>query len=165
MAGPAAKAPAVEDRPPWDEAPPPPVDDYACPPLPEEPPVFEEPAPAPAPRQQKPAAAPKASGPDPNWEPFVEQAKRVLPGYLSALLYQCSAVFTDSGVTLHAPSFPYAQLNLPNNLAKLKQLTNDFYGKPADFQLEAAQAGAPRPAARSLDDFRNDKFNDVVKFK
>ena len=30
---------------------------------------------------------------------------------------------------------------------------------------EAAQAGAPRPAARSLDDFRNDKFNDVVKFK
>jgi hypothetical protein len=95
----------------------------------------------------------------------VEQAKRVLPGYLSALLYQCSAVFTDSGVTLHAPSFPYAQLNLPNNLAKLKQLTNDFYGKPADFQLEAAQAGAPRPAARSLDDFRNDKFNDVVKFK
>ena len=165
MAGTAAKAPAVEDRPPWDEAPPPPVDDYDCPPLPEEPPVFEEPAPAPAPRQQKPAAAPKASGPDPNWEPFVEQAKRVLPGYLSALLYQCSAVFTDSGVTLHAPSFPYAQLNLPNNLAKLKQLTNDFYGKPADFQLEAAQAGAPRPAARSLDDFRNDKFNDVVKFK
>ena len=165
MAGPAAKAPAVEDRPPWDEAPPPPGDDYDRPPLPEEPPVFEEPAPAPAPRQRKPAAAPASNGPDPNWEPYVEQAKRVLPGYLSALLYQCSAVFTDSGVTIHAPSFPYAQLNLPNNLAKLKQLTNDFYGKPADFQLEAAQAGAPRPAARSLDDFRNDKFNDVVKFK
>ena len=166
MAGTAAKPPVKEDRPPWDEAPPPPVDDYDRPPLPEEPPVFEEPAPAPAPRQRKPAAAaPTAKGPDPNWEPFVEQAKRVLPGYLSALLYQCSAVFTDSGVTLHAPSFPYAQLNLPNNLAKLKQLTNDFYGKPADFQLEAAQAGAPRPAARSLDDFRNDKFNDIVKFK
>ena len=164
MAGPAAKAPVMEDRPPWEDVPPPPMDDER-PPLPEEPPVFEEPAPAPKPRQRKPAAAPAASGPDPNWEPFVEQAKRVLPGYLSALLYQCSAVFTDSGVTLHAPSFPYAQLNLPNNLAKLKQLTNDFYGKPADFQLEAAQAGAPRPAARSLDDFRNDKFNDVVKFK
>ncbi|MBR2481490.1 MAG: hypothetical protein IKB58_01375, partial [Oscillospiraceae bacterium] len=79
--------------------------------------------------------------------------------------YDMFTSVTDSGVTLHAPSFPYAQLNLPNNLAKLKQLTNDFYGKPADFQLEAAQAGAPRPAARSLDDFRNDKFNDVVKFK
>ncbi len=164
MAGTAAKVPVAEDRPPWDEAPPPPADDYDRPPLPEEPPIFEEP-PAPKPRQRKPAAAPAANSPDPNWEPFVEQAKRVLPGYLSALLYQCSAVFTDSGITIHAPSFPYAQLNLPNNLAKLKQLTNDFYGKPADFQLEAAQAGAPRPAARSLDDFRNDKFNDVVKFK
>jgi len=165
MAGPAAKAPVIEDRPPWDEAPPPPEDDYDRPPLPEEPPVFEEP-PAPKPRERKPAApAPVSNGPDPNWEPFVEQAKRALPGYLSALLYQCSAVFTDSGLTIHAPSFPFAQLNLPNNLAKLKQLTNDFYGKPADFKLEAAQAGAPRPAARSLDDFRNDKFNDIVKFK
>ena len=161
MAGPAAKPPVVEDRPPWDDVPPPPMEDER-PPLPEEPPVFEEPAPVRRAPKQAPAAA---IGPDPNWEPFMNQAKQVLPSFLSALLYQCSGEFTDSGMTLRAPAFPFGQLNLPNNLAKLKQLANDFYGKPVDFHLEAAQAGAPRAAARSLDDFRNDKFNDVVKFK
>ena len=169
MAGPAAApaappAPVKEDRPPWDDAPPP-IDDYDMPPLPEETPPMREPA-APPPRRRVPPAAPAApNGPDPRWGDFIKAAEGKLPGYLASLLYQCSAQFAEGSLTLQAPAFPYGQLSLPNNLAKLKTLTNDFFGRPTEFKLEQAQAGAPRPAARSLDDFKNDKFNDIVKFK
>ena len=170
MAGPGAApaappTPVKEDRPPWDDAPPP-IDDYDRPPLPEEAPPMREPV-APPPRRRVPPAAPAAAsnGPDPRWGDFIKAAEGKLPGYLASLLYQCSARFAEDSLTLQAPAFPYGQLNLPNNLAKMKQLTNDFFGRPTEFKLEQAQAGAPRPAARSLDDFKNDKFNDIVKFK
>ena len=170
MAGPAATpaappAPVKEDRPPWDDAPPP-LDDYDRPPLPEEEPPMREPV-APPPRRRVPPAAPAATsnGPDPRWGDFIKAAEGKLPGYLASLLYQCSARFEEDSLTLQAPAFPFGQLNLPNNLAKMKQLTSEFFGRPTEFKLEQAQAGAPRPAARSLDDFKNDKFNDIVKFK
>lgn len=168
MGGTAAAAqsapPPVEDRPPWDEEPPPPVDDYDRPPLPEEPPAMDEP-PAQKAAEKKAAAPAGSGGPDPNWEPFVNLAKDTLPTFLSSLLYQCSATFTDSGMVLNAPPFPFGQLNMPNNLAKLKQCANTFYGRPVELKLESGEAGAPRPAMRSLDDFKNDKFNEIVKFK
>jgi len=163
MGGTAAAPEVLDDRPPWDEAPPP-ADDYDRPPLPEEPPVFDEP-PSPTPKPDaKQAPAPK-NGPDPNWEPFLNQAKASLPPFVSSLLYQCSASFTDNGMTIQAPPFPFGQLNMPANLQKLRECANRFYGKPVAFNLEASESGAPRPATRSLDDFRNDKFNSVVKFK
>lgn len=160
-----APAPQAQaDRPPWDEEPPAFADDYERPPLPEEPPVFEEPVSAPAPKkQEKPTAS--ANGPDPNWAPFMDMAKSKLPPFVSSLLHQCSGQFTDEGMVLTAPSFPYGQLNMPANLQKLKQCVNDFYGKPVDFKLESAASNAPRPAARSLDEFKNDKFSEIVKFK
>ena len=158
-------APKVQDdRPPWDEAPPPFIDDYDRPPLPEEPPVFDEPAPAPAP-QKKEQPAPAGNGPDPNWLPFIDLAKSKLPPFVSNLLHQCSGQFTDDGMVLYAPTFPYGQMNTPANLQKLKQCVNDFYGRPVDFKLENAASNAPRPAARSLDEFKKDKFSDIVKFK
>ena len=161
---PAAAPKAVEDRPPWDEEPPPFLDDYERPPLPEEPPVFEEPAPAPKPKQKAQPAA-SSNGPDPNWLPFIEMAKTKLPPFVSSLLHQCSGRFTDDSLVITAPSFPYGQLNMPANLQKLKQCANDFYGKPVDFKLETAASNAPRPAARSLDEFKNEKFSEIVKFK
>ena len=154
----------LDDRPPWDEEPPPFMDDYDRPPLPEEPPVFEEPAPAPAPKKKE-QPAPTGNGPDPNWLPFIDLAKSKLPPFVSNLLHQCSGTFTDDGMVLYAPTFPYGQMNTPANLQKLKQCVNDFYGRPVDFKLESAASNAPRPAARSLDEFRNDKFSDIVKFK
>ena len=154
----------LDDRPPWDEEPPPFMDDYDRPPLPEEPPVFEEPAPAPAPKKKE-QPAPTGTGPDPNWLPFIDLAKSKLPPFVSNLLHQCSGTFTDDGMVLYAPTFPYGQMNTPANLQKLKQCVNDFYGRPVDFKLESAASNAPRPAARSLDEFRNDKFSDIVKFK
>ena len=168
MAGKSAPAPKAapvrEDRPPWDDAPPPPVDDYDRPPLPEEPPMPVEPAPAPAPKRR----VPKQSAPvgnDPRWGEFIRASEKTLPPFVSSLLYQCSGVFEDDGMVLYAPAFPYGQMNMPANLAKLKQSANSFYGKPVNFKLEQAQAGAPRAAARSLDDFRDDRFSEIVKFK
>ncbi|MBQ3010368.1 MAG: DNA polymerase III subunit gamma/tau [Oscillospiraceae bacterium] len=163
-AAPAAPAPKVpDDRPPWDEEPPVFMDDYERPPLMEEPPVFDEPKPAPAPKKQEKSAAP--TGPDPNWLPFLDLANSKLPPFVSSLLPQCSARFTDDGMVLYASGFVFGQLNTPANLQKLKQCTGDFYGRPVDFKLESNAPNAPRAAARSLDEFKKDKFSEIVKFK
>lgn len=167
MAGPGQSAPAPEpvsfdDRPPWDEAPPP-MDDYERPPLPEDPPVFEEPPAKPAPAKKATAAPTAANGPDPNWQPFMDTAKSIISPAVFGLLHQCSGSFTDGGMVIYAPPFPYGQLNTPANLQKLKQAANAFYGHPVELKLESADANAPRPAARSLDEIK--KFSDIVKFK
>ena len=156
--------PVQDDRPPWEDVPPVFEDDYERPPLMEEPPVFEEPKPAPAPKKQE-KAAPTGNGPAPNWLPFLDLAGNKLPPFVSNLLPQCSAVFTDNGMTMYASGFVFGQLNTPANLQKLKQCANEFYGRPVDFKLESNAPNAPRAAARSLDEFKNDKFSEIVKFK
>lgn len=147
---------------PWDPVPPPYEDDYERPPLPEEPPMPEPSAPAPKAKPVKPAPV---SGPNPNWEPFMNLAQQKIGPALFGLLHQCSADFTDDGMVLYAPSFPYGRLGIPANLQKMKDCANAFYGKPVSFKLESAEAGAPRAAARSLDEFKKDQFNEIVKFK
>lgn len=160
-----APAPRVQDdRPPWDEEPPVFADDYERPPLMDEPPMPEEPKAAPTPKKQE-KPAPAGNGPDPNWLPFLDLAKSKLPPFVSNLLHQCSGTFTDDGMVMYAPTFPFGQLNTPVNLQKLKQCASDFYGRPVDFKLESNAPNAPRAAARSLDEFKNDKFSEIVKFK
>jgi len=162
---PAPAPKAQEDRPPWDEEPPVFADDYERPPLMDEPPVFEEPKPAPAPKKQEKPAALAGNGPDPNWLPFLDLAGKKLPPFVSNLLPQCSASFSDDGMVIYASGFVFGQLNTPANLNKLKQCVNDFYGRPVEFKLESNAPNAPRAAARSLDEFKNEKFSEIVKFK
>ncbi len=151
----------VDDRPPWED--PVPGDDYERPPIPEEPPMTAAPPTAPKPAAKaKPGAG---KGPDPRWEPFLRTAEKIIPPSLCGLLYQCSAVFTEDGMTLSAPPFPYGQLHAPANLDKLKQAAEQFYGKPVSFALESTTAGSPRPANRSLDELRAERFSNIVKFK
>ena len=139
------------------------MDDYERPPLPEEPPVFEEPPAKPAPAKKATAAPTAANGPDPNWQPFMDTAKSIISPAVFGLLHQCSGSFTDGGMVIYAPPFPYGQLNTPANLQRLKQAANAFYGHSVELKLESADANAPRPAARSLDEIK--KFSDIVKFK
>ncbi len=140
-----------DDRPPWDDDDIPPVPNVGA-----------------STARPQPKAEPKPVGnaPDPNWQPFLALAERALPPFITGILPQCRGVFTDEGMVLQVPDgFPRIQLDTPNNVKRLQQCANDFYGKPVSFKLEAMAAGAPRAAARSLDDFKNDKFNDIVKFK
>ena len=162
MAGasvPASKPEPIEDRPPWDEEPPMPVDDYERPPFPEEPPMpMDEPV-----HPSRKAEPQKNAGVNPNWEPFMNVCRDMLPPFLSGLLPQCSGDFDDNLLVIHAPSFPYGQLNTPANLQKLRQCAQTFYGHPVELKLEPTTSNTPRQATRSVDELS--RFEGVVKFK
>ena len=158
MAGPAAKTPVAEDRPPWDDVPPPPVDEER-PPLPEEP-ALERDIPTPEEYISKPVQVPVAP---PVQQPVVE-AGNFWPSFVAGLKGKVSpsvmpyfnnpdkvtGTWKPGVLTLWVESeFTKTMLNKPMVVEPLTQAAQARFGGPARVEFKVGKAPKDVPAAPS----------------